>query len=160
MSQQNIEPNLPEAIACIRRALKELIDVRNEEWFAEATSIEVDVAMMAAVEELEAALVLLDPQPVATETPRRQPSSAPTRQQGQFLAFIKVFMEHSYNGIAPTHAELQRYFGVTPPSVNSMLKRLGQLGFIERLPGVARAIRITIAPEGIPELERPFKFRP
>ena len=44
------------------------------------------------------------------------------------------------------------------PSVNSMLIRLEQRGFIRRTPRVARAIEISIDPDLIPPLEQPFKF--
>jgi DNA-binding MarR family transcriptional regulator len=52
---------------------------------------------------------------------------------------------------------LERFFNLTAPSVNSMLVRLEKRGFIRREPGKARAIELTINPERIPPLERPFK---
>ena len=61
-------------------------------------------------------------------------------------------------GLAPTHIEFQRFFQLTPPSVNSMLKRLDQKGFIRRVSGMPRAIQLTIDPEHIPKLGRPFKY--
>ena len=82
---------------------------------------------------------------------------APTRQQGQFLAFIREYMMRNQAGVAPTHAALQKFFSLTPPSVNSTLIRLEQRGFIHRVPGQARAIELTLSPELIPPLERPFK---
>ena len=95
--------------------------------------------------------------------PAKTPSAAPipdgpTRQQGQFLAFIREYVMRNYAGVAPTHAEFQRFFNLTPPSVNSMLIRLEQRGFIRRVPHQARAIELTIAPDWIPPLDRPFKF--
>jgi hypothetical protein len=39
-----------------------------------------------------------------------------------------------------------------------MLVRLEQRGFIRRLHRKARAIELTINPEWIPPLDRPFKF--
>lgn len=83
---------------------------------------------------------------------------APTRQQGQFLAFIREYMMRNHAGVAPTHAAFQKFFNLTPPSVNSMLIRLEQRGFIKRIPGQARAIQLVISPDCIPNLERPFKF--
>jgi hypothetical protein len=82
----------------------------------------------------------------------------PTRQQGQFLAFIREYVMRNSAGIAPSHADFQRYFNLTPPSVNSMLIRLEQRGFIRREPGVARAIELVVEPDWIPPLDRPFKF--
>ena len=61
-------------------------------------------------------------------------------------------------GVAPRHADFQRFFNLTPPSVNSMLVRLEQRGFIRRVPGKARAIEIILELDGIPPLDRPFKF--
>lgn len=82
----------------------------------------------------------------------------PTRQQGQFLAFIREYVFRNKAGVAPSHADFQRFFNLTPPSVNSMLIRLEQRGFIRREPGKARAIELVINPEWIPPLDRPFKF--
>ena len=64
----------------------------------------------------------------------------------------------NYARVAPTHAEFQQFFNLTPPSVNSMLIRLEQRGFIRRVPGKARAIELVINPDWIPALDRPFKF--
>ncbi|MFN0129917.1 MAG: PDDEXK nuclease domain-containing protein [Verrucomicrobiales bacterium] len=83
--------------------------------------------------------------------------AAPTPQQGQFLAFILEYMFRNVHGVAPTHAALQRFFNLTPPSVNSMLVRLESRGFIRRIPGQARAIELTINHDLIPPLDRPFK---
>jgi len=52
---------------------------------------------------------------------------------------------------------LQRFFNLTAPSVNSMLIRLEQRGFISRAPGQARGITLLIDPTMIPELDHPFK---
>lgn len=82
----------------------------------------------------------------------------PTRQQGQFLAFIREYIAGNRLGTSPAHADFQRFFHLTPPSVNSMLKRLEERGFIERVPGKARAITLKIDPELIPPLDRPFKY--
>ena len=62
------------------------------------------------------------------------------------------------SGVAPSHADFQKFFNLTPPSVNSMLIRLEQRGFIRRIPGKARAIELRIDPGRIPPLDRPFKF--
>ena len=74
------------------------------------------------------------------------------------LAFIREYMMRNEAGVAPSHADLQRFFNLTAPSVNSMLIRLEQRGFIHRMPGKARAIEIIIQPDSIPPLDRPFKF--
>jgi len=80
----------------------------------------------------------------------------PTQKQAQFLAYIHAYMRSNHAGLAPTHAVLQRYFNLTP-SVNSMLARLEQRGFIRRIPGQARGIMLTIDPALLPPFERPFR---
>jgi hypothetical protein len=50
------------------------------------------------------------------------------------------------------------FFQLTPPSVNSMLGRLEQRGFIRRVPGMARGIELILDAEKIPPLARPFKL--
>jgi len=93
------------------------------------------------------------------ETYRPLPQSAdlPTPKQGQFLAYIHEYIRRNHAGVAPTHAVLQRFFNLTAPSVNSMLIRLEQRGFISRARGQARGITLLIDPAMIPELDRPFK---
>jgi len=59
--------------------------------------------------------------------------------------------------VAPSHADFQRFFELTPSSVNSMLIRLEERGFIRRIPGKARAIELTINLDWIPPLDRPFR---
>jgi repressor LexA len=39
-----------------------------------------------------------------------------THKRGQYLAFIHYYTK--IHGVAPAEAEMQRYFGVTPPSVH------------------------------------------
>jgi hypothetical protein len=122
------------------------------------TSVEVAVAMQCAVEAIGAALRQLE-----LAEPLKKPSTppvrgGPTRQQGQFLAFIREYLKRNEAGVAPAHADFQRFFNLTPSSVNSMLIRLEWRGFIRRIPGRARAIELTINPDWIPPLDRPFKF--
>lgn len=72
-------------------------------------------------------------------------------KQGQYLAFIYNYTK--IHGQAPAEADLQRYFRVTPPTVHQMVLRLEQSGLIDREPGVARSIRLLVAPENVPRLE-------
>ena len=56
------------------------------------------------------------------------PPSKFTETQGQYLAFI-----HAYtlvNGRPPAEADIQRFFGVTPPSVHNMIVELERRGLI------------------------------
>jgi LexA DNA binding domain len=73
-----------------------------------------------------------------------------TQKQGQYLAFI-----HNYSkihGQAPAESDFQRFFQTTPPSVHQMIKTLELSGFIERIPGQARSIRLLVRPEHLPVL--------
>ncbi len=75
----------------------------------------------------------------------------PTAKQGQYLAFI--FYYTKIHKCAPAEADMQQYFRVTPPSVHQMVLTLEANGFIERIPGKARSIRLLIAQEDLPTLE-------
>jgi repressor LexA len=72
-------------------------------------------------------------------------------KQGQYLAFI--FYYTKIHGVAPAEADMERYFKVSPPSVHQMVLRLEASGFIERIPGHGRSIRLRIPPEELPDLE-------
>jgi DNA-binding MarR family transcriptional regulator len=52
----------------------------------------------------------------------------------------------------PAEANIQRYFGVTPPSVHQMVLTLERAGFIRRQPGVARSIEVLVDPKLLSEL--------
>ena len=57
-----------------------------------------------------------------------------TDRQGQYLAFIDAY------------TDIQRRFGVSPPSVHQMVLTLERLGLIRRRPGVARSIEVLLGP--------------
>lgn len=78
-----------------------------------------------------------------------------TALQGQYLAFI-----HAYalvNGRPAAEADMQRFFGVTPPSVHGMVKTLERLGLITRAPRQARSIAVTVPEDQLPRLHQPIK---
>jgi DNA-binding MarR family transcriptional regulator len=79
-----------------------------------------------------------------------------TEKQGQYLAFI-----HSYtlmNRRAPAEADMEKFFGVTPPSVHRMVIELEKRGLIERTPGQARSIALLVPSAEIPTLSpQPIK---
>jgi DNA-binding MarR family transcriptional regulator len=84
-------------------------------------------------------------------------SSSPrfTDTQGQYLAFI-----HAYtlvNGRPPAEADMQRFFGVTPPSVHNMIVELERRGLITRVPRQPRSIAISVADAALPRLRQPIK---
>ena len=72
-----------------------------------------------------------------------------TPKQGQYLAFIYYFTK--LNGVPPAHADLQRHFGTTPPTVQNMVVRLHELGLIDRQPGVARSLKVLVPVSDLPE---------
>ena len=74
-----------------------------------------------------------------------------TEKQGQYLPFIYYYTK--VNGRAPAEADMERYFRVTPPSVHQMVLTLEANGFIERVPGQGRSIRLLISREMLPDLE-------
>jgi Mn-dependent DtxR family transcriptional regulator len=74
-----------------------------------------------------------------------------TEKQGQYLAFIYSYTK--LHGRPPSEADMQLYFGVTPPSVHQMVLTLELNGFIERTPYRARSIRLLIPREQLPELK-------
>jgi hypothetical protein len=74
-----------------------------------------------------------------------------TAKQGQYLAFI--FYYTKLHGFAPAESDMQNYFKVSPPSVHQMLVTLETNGFIERVPGRGRSIRVLIPREELPDLE-------
>jgi hypothetical protein len=84
--------------------------------------------------------------------PKVDPDAAPrfTQKQGQYLAFI--FNYSKIHGRAPAEGDLQRYFGVSAPSVHEMVKTLERNGLIERSAGQARSIRLLVKPEHLPRL--------
>lgn len=114
--------------------------------------IEADVAMQIAAESIDEALSRLEQAGDGRNVKGSPVPGGPTRQQGQFFAYIRDYMNLNH-GAAPTHSEMQRFFKLTPPSVNSMLKRLDEKGNIRRTAGKARAIELTIDPESIPPLK-------
>jgi hypothetical protein len=73
------------------------------------------------------------------------------RQQGQYLAFIYYYTK--INGYAPSEAEMQRYFRVSPPSVHQMVVILEERGFIKKIPGQARSISLMVDRKELPDLE-------
>ena len=74
-----------------------------------------------------------------------------TEKQGQYLAFIYHYTK--MNGRPPAEADMERYFRVTPPSVHHMVLTLETNGFIERIPGQGRSIRLLIPREQLPDLK-------
>lgn len=91
--------------------------------------------------------------PEATPTPMASNKGAFTKTQGRYLAFIHRYITKF--GQAPAESDIQRHFLVSAPSVNSMMQTLTKKGFISRVPGVSRSIRLLVPPRILPgETER------
>jgi Mn-dependent DtxR family transcriptional regulator len=74
-----------------------------------------------------------------------------TEKQGQYLAFIYYYTK--IHGRSPSEAEMQSYFGVTPPTVHQMVLSLERNGLIERTAGMARSVRLLLPRHELPDLE-------
>jgi DNA-binding MarR family transcriptional regulator len=82
---------------------------------------------------------------------RPKPGFSP--KQGQYLAFIDAYTR--VHGRPPAEADMQRRFGVTPPSVHQMILTLERAGLIRRRPAMPRSIEVLVPPEDLPVLELP-----
>jgi hypothetical protein len=65
--------------------------------------------------------------------PCYEPAKPFAHKKGQYLAFIYYYGK--LNGQPHAEADMQRKFGVSPPSVHQMILTLETKGFIERIPG-------------------------
>ena len=142
----------------LREGMSRLQTVLDDRFIIDETPLEASAAMQLAADAMHAALHQLDAADSIGRPGATAAAGAPTRQQGQFLAYISEYVAANRAGVAPSHADLQRFFNLTPPSVNSMLVRLERCGFIRRVPGKARAIEVLVPAAHLPPLERPFKF--
>lgn len=73
-----------------------------------------------------------------------------THKQGQYLAFIYSYTQ--IHGRAPAETDLQTYFRTTPPTVHQMILRLEEKGFLQRIPGQARSLKVLLPPDELPPL--------
>ena len=81
---------------------------------------------------------------------KRRSASPYSAKQGQYLAFIYYYTK--IHGVSPSQADMQGYFQVSPPTVHQMVLSLERLGFIERIPGVGRALKLLLPREDLPDL--------
>ncbi len=72
-----------------------------------------------------------------------------TPTQGRYLAYIHAYTDGF--GLPPAESEIAEAMGVSPPSVNQMMKMLEKKGLIRRQPGVPRSIEILVADDAIPK---------
>ena len=78
------------------------------------------------------------------------PAKTFTPKQGQYLAFIHLYMR--LHRRPPAETDMQQYFRVSPPSVHQMVLTLERRGFIRRQPRTARSIELLVDPKLLPEL--------
>ena len=95
--------------------------------------------------------------PVATHAVPSEPNSStsqpiPTPKQAEYLAFIDSYSQ--LHGRPPAERDFQIFFRTTPPSVHGMILTLERRGFISRIPGAARSIRLLIDRSLLPRLSR------
>lgn len=79
-----------------------------------------------------------------------RPAKTFTPKQGQYLAFIHLYMRLHRRSTAET--DMQQYFRVSPPSVHQMVLTLERMGFIQRQPRTARSIELLVDPKQLPDL--------
>jgi DNA-binding MarR family transcriptional regulator len=73
-----------------------------------------------------------------------------TDLQGQYLAYIATYIK--LHRRPPAEADIQTYFGVTPPTVHRMIVALTERGLISRRPGEPRSIEVLVPPDQLPPL--------
>lgn len=66
----------------------------------------------------------------------------PTEKQKQLLDFIRQYIREN-DGIAPTFTQMAEQTSIPRGSLHSLLFQLEQRGWIERAPGLQRAIILT-----------------
>jgi DNA-binding MarR family transcriptional regulator len=64
-----------------------------------------------------------------------------------------IYMYALVNGRPPAEADMQRFFGVTPPSVHNMIVELERRGLIRRVPRQPRSIEVTVPVADLPALQ-------
>lgn len=73
-----------------------------------------------------------------------------TDLQGQYLAYIATYIK--LHRRPPAEADMQTYFGVTPPTVHRMIVVLTERGLIRRCAGAPRSIEVLVPPDQLPPL--------
>ena len=110
-----------------------------------------DFTAFQAVVYLDRCLLVRGPTyPKSSPMSPRPTAESFTSKQGQYLAFIYAYTR--VLGRPPAEADMQRHFGVSPPSVHQMVLTLERAGLVRRQHGVARSIEVLVAPELLPVL--------
>lgn len=74
-----------------------------------------------------------------------------TRRQGQLVAYVYWYTK--IHRRAPSENEIAEFLGMYGPSAHQMILRLEAAGFVSRIPGTPRSLKVLIPREEIPELE-------
>ena len=80
----------------------------------------------------------------------KSPKPRFTVKQGQYLAFIYTYA--LVNRRPPAQADIQSFFGVTPPTVHNMVVELERRGLIRRIPRQARSLTVLVDVDDLPRL--------
>ena len=100
--------------------------------------------------------VIVHPRIARLSKPHEQECmKTPTPRQVEYLAFISAFSERF--GVSPSFGDIARHFLTSSPSVNGMVKALEARGFIARVPGQARTLRVVIPGESFYSKKPPSK---
>ena len=123
------------------KEVKKLSQVKRQ-WLADGTGTDKHIVVFEGGE----MTTMLCPREGRHETP------APrfTGKQGRYLAFIHQYT--SLHSVAPSEAEMQKFFRVSPPTVHQMVLTLGRKGLIERTPGEARSIKVLVPADELPKV--------
>ncbi|MCY2990252.1 MAG: hypothetical protein NTY19_20605 [Planctomycetota bacterium] len=124
--QSQSNPAINETLPFLREAARELDGILHDDAMVTDVPLEVETQINSASKAVAKALRLLEaevrkaqrmtnaPSGKRATPPLPKPTEAgsakPTRQQGQFLASVREFMQHNYAEITPTHAELRKFF--------------------------------------------------
>ena len=87
----------------------------------------------------------------AAAAERRPPPAGYSAKQGQYLSFIYYYTK--IHRIPPAEADLQGYFNVSAQAVHQMILTLEARGFLARVPGRPRSIRLLLSRHELPDLE-------
>jgi Mn-dependent DtxR family transcriptional regulator len=69
-------------------------------------------------------------------------------KQGQYLAFIYYYSK--VNGYPPAQADIQKYFGVSAPTVHQTILKLEIDELIRRTPRESRSLKVLIKTDELP----------
>ena len=80
---------------------------------------------------------------VLTQKPSGQPAkprNVPNATQARYLDYIEAYTK--LHRQSPSQLEIQKYLQVAAPTVHQMILRLEKLGFLTRVPGQARSLKV------------------